>query len=329
MSSDSWRDHARPTLSVVIVSWNVRDLLRQALQSIYNAWGDHTGLEVIVVDNASHDHTPTMIRKEFPEVRLIASTENRGYGGGANLGIAQAQGEFILILNPDVEVTDTALHRLVQYARQHPKAGLVAPQLLTPEGTVQSSRRRFPTLPILFLESTWLQDFLPCRIARYYYAKDVSENVVQDVDWVQGAALLVRREVAEETGGFDEDFFMYSEELDWCRRIKKAGWRIVYLPKARIVHHEGKSSEQVVPARHIYFQSSKVHYTRKYHGVFIAEILRYWLLGQYIWQLSVEGVKWLLGHRRPLRVTRIAAYRQVLRSGLRHRGLTRDSQERT
>jgi hypothetical protein len=143
---------------------------------------------------------------------------------------------------------------------------------------------------------------------------------VQEVDWVQGAALLLRREVIEEVGGFDEDFFMYSEELDWCRRIKEAGWRIVYLPKARIVHHEGKSSEQVVPARHIYFQSSKVHYARKYHGALVAELLRLWLLGQYLWQLGTEGAKWLVGHRRSLRASRVAAYRRVLRSGLRQRG---------
>ena len=110
---------------------------------------------------------------------------------------------------------------------------------------------------------------------------------------------------------------MYSEELDWCRRFREAGWRVVYLPAAQIVHHVGKSSEQVVAARHIHFQTSKVRYFRKYHGSPAAEALRLFLLGNYVWQLGLEGAKWLLGHKRTLRAQRIAAYRQVLRSGLR------------
>ncbi|MFP4346594.1 MAG: glycosyltransferase family 2 protein [Anaerolineales bacterium] len=309
-----------PTLSVIIVSWNVRELLKRALHSVTRSWDGRPGLEIIVVDNASSDGTPTMVQRDFPEVTLIASPENRGYGAGNNQGIAAARGEYLLVLNPDVEMVGEALPRLVDFAAAHPKVGLVAPRLLTPQGEVQSSRRRFPTLPVLFLESTWLQGLLPRRSLRNYYAKDMSGASTQTLDWVQGAAMLVRRSVIEEVGGFDEAFFMYSEELDWCRRIKEAGWEIVYYPEARIIHHEGKSSEQVVPARHIYFQSSKIHYTRKYHGPFMAELLRLWLLGQYVWQMGNESVKWLLGHKRPLRADRLSAYRRVLRSGLRQTG---------
>ncbi len=123
----------------------------------------------------------------------------------------------------------------------------------------------------------------------------------------------------------DEGFFMYSEELDWCRRFHESsagssgrrGWRIVYLPTAQIIHYEGKSSEQVVAARHIHFQTSKARYFRKYHGRVVGEALRLFLLGNYVWQLGLETSKWLLGHKRSLRAERIAAYRQVLRSGLR------------
>ena len=112
---------------------------------------------------------------------------------------------------------------------------------------------------------------------------------------------------------------MYSEEIDWCRRFRQAGWRVVYLPAAQIVHHRGKSSDQAIAARHIHFQSSKVRYFRKHHGALAAECLRLFLLGNYGVQIAVEGAKWLLGHRRPLRAQRIAAYSQVLRSGLRRR----------
>jgi GT2 family glycosyltransferase len=130
---------------------------------------------------------------------------------------------------------------------------------------------------------------------------------------VTGAALMARREAVEQVGPLDEGFFMYSEELDWCRRFRAAGWRVVYLPTARVIHHEGKSSEQVLPARHIHFQTSKIRYFRKYHGPAAAEVLRLVLLSNYLWQIGVEGAKWLLGHKRPLRAERIAAYRQVVR----------------
>ncbi|HOU15963.1 MAG TPA: glycosyltransferase family 2 protein [Anaerolineae bacterium] len=305
------------SLSVIIVNWNVCDLLQRAIASVYAAWDGRLGLEIIVVDNASHDDSVAMLRRTFPDVQVIANTENRGFTGGNNQGLAAATGDFLLLLNPDTEIVGDALPRMVEYLRNHPGVGMLGPQLLNPDGSVQSSRRRFPTLPVLFLESTWLEKLAPRKALRHYYAKEQPDDLVQDVDWITGAAMLTRREVVAQVGGMDEGFFMYSEELDWCRRIREVGWRVVYFPEARVIHHEGKSSEQVVPARHIYFQSSKVRYARKYHGAAIAATLRLWLLAQYVWQIGVEGVKWLIGHRRDLRAARIAAYRQVLRSKLR------------
>ncbi|HNT78648.1 MAG TPA: glycosyltransferase family 2 protein [Anaerolineae bacterium] len=307
-------------LSVVIVSWNVRELLRRALASVVASWGDVPGLEVIVVDNGSQDGSPTMVAQEFPQARLILNTDNRGYGAANNQGLDAASGEFLLVLNPDIEAVDDALPRLVDVMRAQPDIGMLGPQLLWPDGSVQSSRRNFPTLPVLFLESTWLEKLMPRQISRHYYVQDRPDDAMQDVDWITGAAMLTRRAVLEQVGGFDAGFFMYSEELDWCRRVKAAGWRVAYCSEARIVHHEGKSSEQVVAARHVYFQSSKVRYTRKYHGKGVAEVLRLWLMGQYVWQIALEGIKWLIGHRRDLRAARIAAYRQVLKSGLRQTG---------
>lgn len=306
-------------LSIIIVNWNVRDLLQRALASVYASWDERPGLEVIVVDNASHDDSVVMLHTTFPEVIVIANAENRGFTGGNNQGLAAATGDVLLLLNPDAELLDDALPRMIAYLHSHPDVGMVGPQLLNPDGSVQSSRRRFPTLPVLFLESTWLEKLASRKLLRYYYAQEQPDDAIQDVDWITGAAMLTRRDVVAQVGGMDEGFFMYSEELDWCHRIRAAGWRVVYFPEARVVHHEGKSSEQVMPARHIYFQSSKVRYARKYHGKTIAEMLRLWLLAQYIWQIAVEGAKWLIGHRRPLRAARIAAYRQVLKSRLRVR----------
>jgi hypothetical protein len=309
-----------PTLSVVIVSWNVRALLQRALTSTRRSWGARDDLELIVVDNGSTDGSVAMLQQAFPAVELITNTTNRGFSSANNQGLARASGDYLLLLNPDTEIVDDALPRMVEYMERHPRVGMLGPQLRFPEGDVQSSRRRFPTLPILFLESTWLQGLLPRRRLARYYVQDRPDDQTQPVDWITGAAMLTRRPVLEAVGGLDERFFMYSEELDWCRRVKDAGWEIHYYPKAQIIHYEGKSSEQVVPARHVYFQSSKVQYARKYHGRLTAELLRFWLLSQYVWQLGVEGGKWLLGHKRELRSARIAAYRAVLRSRLQQQG---------
>ncbi len=307
-----------PDLSVIIVNWNVRDLLRRCLHSIL-ANLPTCSLEVIVVDNASTDGSMEMVRTEFPQVRLIANPGNRGFTAANNQGLAVARGRYVLLLNPDTEVVGDALETMVAFADAHPDVGVVGPQLLNPDGTVQSSRRRFPTLATALFESTWLQPCAPRRLLVHYYVLDRPDDEVQDVDWVTGAALMARREAVEQVGPLDEGFFMYSEELDWCRRFRAAGWRVVYLPTARVIHYEGKSSEQVLPARHIHFQTSKIRYFRKYHGPAAAEVLRLVILGNYLWQIGVEGARWLLGHKRPLRAERIAAYRQVVQSLIGHR----------
>jgi len=302
-------------LSIVIVNWNVRDLLRRCLHSILDTRCLML-VEVIVVDNDSTDGSVEMVRAEFPSVHLIANAQNRGFPAANNQGIAVARGRYVFLLNCDAEVVGDALATMVAFADAHPDVGVVGPQLLYPDGSVQSSRRRFPTLLTAFFESTWIQSCAPRRLLERYYVLDRPDDMTQDVDWVKGAALLARREAIEQVGPMDEGFFMYSEELDWCRRFREAGWRVVYLPTAQVIHHEGKSSEQVVAAKHIYFQSSKVRYFRKHHGAVAAEVLRLFLLGNYVWQLGLEGAKWLVGHKRPLRAQRVAAYRQVIRSGL-------------
>ncbi len=315
-------------LSVIIVSWHVRDLLRRCLQSVVTGAqlspeedayriGDWE-VEILVVDNASTDGSPEMVRDEFPHVHLVANNENRGFTAANNQGLTLSRGRYLLLLNPDAEIVGDALTTMLDYAEANKDVGALGPRLLNPDGSTQSSRRRFPTFGTALVESTLVQEWWQDnQILRRYYMADTADDAVQRVDWVVGACLLVRRQAFEQVGGLDEEFFMYSEELDWCRRIKAAGWGIVYLPTAAIIHHEGKSSEQVVPARHIYFQSSKVRYFRKHHGAFQAEALRWFLLLTYAYQVAREALKWLIGHKRSLRAERVRAYVQVLRSGLR------------
>ena len=277
--------------------------------------------EVIVIDNASADGSAARVAAEFPWVKLIANAENRGFTAANNQGIAASQGRYVLFLNPDTTVIGDALATMVEFMESHPDVGVVGPQLRYGDGSPQSSRRRFPTFVTALFESTPLAWHWPTNPwARWYRMGDRRAGevaAIEDVDWLVGAALCTRRAVLDQVGGFDEGYFMYSEELDWCRRVKQAGWRVVYLPTAQIIHHEGRSSEQVVAARHIRFQTSKVRYFRKFHGLLAAQALRVFLLAAFALEWVFEAVKWLLGSRRPLRSERMAAYRQLLASGLR------------
>lgn len=316
-------------LSIIIVSWNVRDLLRRCLRSVnseqsaVNSRGlftVHRSLltETIVVDNASLDGTVAMLRADFPDVQVIANSENVGFTRGNNQALAVAQGRYLFLLNSDTELRPGALRALIDYMDARPRVGVVGPQLFYADGSPQSSRRRFPTLATAFLESTqWQQWFPHNSILSRYYMLDTRDDTTQEVDWVNGAAMFVRREVYDQIGGFDEGFFMYSEELDWCYRAKQTGWQIVYLPTAQVVHYAGKSSEQVVVQRDIYFHSSKIRFFKKYRGALVAEILRAFLLAMFAYQIAEESFKWLAGHKRALRAQRVRAYWQVLKSGLK------------
>lgn len=311
-------------LSIIIVNWNVAALLSACLDSILrnnislNAVDDERlSAEIIVVDSASSDDSLAMLRARYPQITLIAESENVGFTRGNNIGLRAARGRHLLLLNPDTEIIDDALHKLVAYVDAHPDVGIVGPNTRNSDGSYQSTRRRFPTLTTAYFESTWLQPYAPRHILDTFYVNDASEDATLDVDWVQGSALLARREVYEHIGGLDEGYVMFCEELDWCHRAKDNGWRVVYVGDARIIHHGGKSTEQVTARKHIHFQQSKLRYVHKHHGAFEAQMLRLFLLASYTWEIAVEGFKALLGHKRELRQTRIDAYRQILRSGLK------------
>lgn len=304
-------------LSFIIVSWNVAALLKACLESIQRARNTPYAIEIIVVDSGSSDATLAMLRQEYPQVKVLAQTENLGFTRCNNIGLAVAQGRYVMLLNPDTEVVDDALARMIAYLDSNPAVGIVGPHTLNTDGTHQSTRRRFPNLALAFFESTWLQPFAPKSLLNRYYVREVEDNATADVDWVQGSALMARREVYAQLGGLDEGYVMYSEEMDWCKRAKNAGWRVVYLGTAKIIHHGGKSTEQATARKHIHFQESKLRYFRKYHGWVTAHLLRAFLFLNYAWQIGLEGIKGLLGHKRSLRQERIRTYWQVMRSGLK------------
>lgn len=314
-------------LSIILVSRDTRDLTLRCLDAVAASLaGAGTMWEVLLVDNASGDGTVGAVRAACPDVRIIESGANLGFGAGCNLGLRVAGGRAILFLNPDTEPVGDALPRLLAALWADPALGIVGPALRYPDGRPQGARRRFPTPLTAFLESTIVQQYWPQnRVLDRYYLADRPDDARQDVDWLYGACLLARRSALRSVGGFDEGYFMYSEELDLCARLRAAGWRIAYEPAATVVHHEGASSEQAVPGRHINFNTSKVRFYRRRYGRAFGELLRAFLLGTYVIQLGQEGAKWLLGHRRELRRQRIGTYLRVLRSGLRERDVRRAS----
>lgn len=306
-------------LSVIIVSWNVVDLLVACLDSLKGSAGDYQ-LEVIVVDSASRDDTVTRIQRDYPWVKLLPQTENLGFVRCNNIGLAAAQGRHVILLNPDTEVIGDALAKMIAYLDANPTVGILGPHTLNTDGSTQSSRRRFPDLKLAFFESTWLQGYAPQKWLDDYYITQPADDATLDVDWVQGSALMARREVYEQIGGLDPLYIMFYEELDWCKRAKDAGWRVVYLGTAQITHHGGKSTDQVTANKHIYFNESKLRYFHKYYGAGVTIFLRIFLIVSYGLQIAQESIKSLLGSQRPMRQERIRTYWQVLRSGLKVRG---------
>lgn len=300
-------------LSIIIVNWNVRDLLAACLRSIETYHGA-LKVEVIVVDSASGDDSTAMVREKFPDVILLAQTENVGFVKGNNLGLAAASGRYVMLLNPDTEVHPQALGAMVEYLDANPDVGILGPHTLNTDKTYQSTRRRFPTLLTAMVESTWLQSWFPEAILENFYVRDLPDDGTYEVDWVQGSALMARREVYEQIGGLDERYIMFFEELDWCKQAKMKGWKVVYKGDSYVTHHGGQSTDQVSTRKHIHFQHSKLHYFRKFHGIFAALILRLVLIANYGIQILIEGVKGAVGHKPELRRERVLTYAAVLRS---------------
>jgi hypothetical protein len=306
-------------LSIIIVSWNVADLLDACLRSIAASPAHDYTFETIVVDSASGDDTVARVRRDHTGVTSLPQRENLGYTRCNNIGLAAARGRHLLLLNPDTEIIGDALAQMVAYLDAHPEVGFVGPHTLNTDGSTQSSRRRFPTRPLAFLESTWLQPLAPRALLDAYYTVGPADDAIIPVDWMQGSALMARREVYAQIGGLDERYVMFYEELDWCRRGRMAGWGATYLGTAQIIHHGGKSTEQVGARKHIYFNESKLRYFGTYYGRGFALALRLFLLSSFSWQVAKEALRWLMGSQRAMRRQRVDTYLQVLRSGLRPR----------
>ncbi len=244
-------------LSIVIASWNTGHLLRDCLMSLTTAT-DCLVAEIIVVDNASSDGSPDMVRREFSGVRLIANDANAGFARANNQGIAASAGRHVLLLNSDTRVPPDSLRQIVSFMDQHPEAGACSPRLVTPDGQPQAfAFGGDPTL--LYLLRRGVASLLLRKPLH-----DWSTSETRQVDWVSGACLMARREAIEQIGMLDEDIFMYFEDNDWCLRIRKGGWKIYYCPEVSITHIGGQSVRQSPAARQVYYQSLMYFYGKHF-----------------------------------------------------------------
>jgi N-acetylglucosaminyl-diphospho-decaprenol L-rhamnosyltransferase len=264
------------TVSIIIVNWNTRELLTQCLQSLHDTMSSLT-LETIVVDNASTDGSVEMVRREFPQTRLIQNTENVGFARANNQAMALSGGRYMLLLNSDAIAMPGAIQSLLTLADAEPRAGVVGAQLLNPDGSFQASHTPFPTLRQEFLILTGLARLLR---GRWYPSRGAEEERgPQVVDYVEGACLLARRQAVEEVGGLDEEYFMYAEEVDWCYAMREKGWQVWYQPAAKVIHRGGGSSQNRRTQREGDLYRSRVRFFRKHYGDTAAWLLKVQIYG--------------------------------------------------
>ncbi|MDH7601778.1 MAG: glycosyltransferase family 2 protein [Armatimonadota bacterium] len=233
-------------VTVSIVNWNTRDFLRRCLESVL-AQDDQISFEIHVVDNASADGSAEMVRSLFGDrVRLISMPRNVGFAAAQNESMRLASGRYVFLLNPDSVLGSTdVLRKMVEFMDANPDVGLLGPKVLNPDGSLQYSARRFPTMLAASFRHTLLGRLFPNNaFVRRYLMTDWPHDRIADVDWLSGSALLARVEMIRQIGMLDERFYMYLEDVDWCRRAHEAGWRVVYFPEVTVIHKIGGASDQ-------------------------------------------------------------------------------------
>ncbi len=250
-------------LSVSIINTENHDLLRECLRSIFEGTKD-ASLEVFVVENASSDGSAEMVAREFPQVRLIRNKRRLRFCANHNQVLRRAEGRHLLILNEDTIIPPRTLDQIVSFMDAHPDAGAVGVTIRHPDGSLQYSHARFPSLLSTTLLALSLNRFFQNGHYPFYSLSD--DLAPREVDWANGACLAVRREILDDVGLLDESLLIYGEETDWCYRIRKAGWKVYYLPGVHIFHYQGKSTSQDRPRRRFRINRSAIYFFRKHYG---------------------------------------------------------------
>lgn len=303
----------RVDVSVIIVNWNTRDLLARCLDSLYEATRD-LYLEVMVVDNASSDGSPAMVRKRFPEVHLVENRQNVGFAQANNQGIEVSWGRYVLLLNSDTRVCPGSLQKTVCFMDEHPRAGIVGGRLLNPDGTFQASYTPFPSLWREFLILSGLGRLL--IRPNFPSCESQTEKSAQKIKgYVEGAYLMARREAVGQIGGLDERIFLYAEDVDWCYRFHQAGWEVWYLPQAPTIHYGGQSSKRQQGRTEAELYRSRVYFFHKHYGRAAAFCLKALIYVTILTKILVHGLlRYVTSGRRGRTVTSLQEVRLALSS---------------
>jgi GT2 family glycosyltransferase len=258
------------TLSVIIVNYNVKFFLEGCLRAAAAAMKNITG-EIIVVDNASSDDSLAYLQPRFTDVKFIASNTNAGFGAACNKGFRQSSGDFILFLNPDTVVPEDCFEKCLAFIRTKKDAGIVGVKMVDGQGKfLRESKRSFPSVTASFYKMAGLAAVFPhSRLFAAYYAGHLDENTIGEVDVLAGAFMLIRRDLLERVNGFDEDFFMYGEDIDLSYRIQQAGYKNYYFPETQIIHYKGASTNKG-SLRHIqsFYGAMSIFVDKHYTGSF-------------------------------------------------------------
>jgi GT2 family glycosyltransferase len=253
-------------VSIIIVNWNTKAILRDCLDSIYRQT-KKLSFEVIVVDNASSDGSGEMVKKEFLNAALIENSKNHGFAAANNQGIALARGRYILLLNSDTAILDGAIEKAVSFADAHLEAAVVGCRVLNPNMTLQPTCFMFPSILNMLLSCSYLYKLFPK--SKFFGRERMTwwdRDDVREVEVVTGCFMLVRQEAIQQVGIMDEQFFMYGEETDWCYRFMQAGWKNMFTPNAQIIHLGGQSTEQVKKAMTIQKRKSVLQFIKKHNS---------------------------------------------------------------
>ena len=247
-----------PLISIVIVNWNTKGLLLECIGSITNDC-KRLKTEIIVSDNASTDGSADAVRTAFPDVKLLLNSDNLGFAGGNNLGIKECSGEYVCLVNTDVEILSGCFSGLLNFIENNPDVGIVGPQALYADKKVQITARKEVRWFNSFLHLFWVDTFFP-SLTRY------SQKKIEEVDIVSGCFWMIRRKALEDTGLLDHSFFFYGEDRDYCKRMWIAGWKVVYNPECKIIHYEGGSSKARPLGYYLQLERAYIEFWRKYHS---------------------------------------------------------------
>ena len=263
-------------ISIIIVSFNTRELLKNCLDSIYR---NTKGLqyEVIVVDNRSEDGSAKMVCDNFPNARLILNTSNAGFAKANNTGFQHSHGDHLLFLNSDTLIRNNAITYLSDYLQKHPTVGVVGPKLLTADGTPTQSYQRFLDVAQLYLGAKWLRHVVDVTKYRMNYPRYQFTSDKQ-VEWLSGAALAIKRHVFEQVGKWDERYFLYYEDMDICLQVTRVGYKVMYHPAAEVVHLFGRSSTQTPNLKAIRNRSVRYYFKKNHSAMAYCLVLPYLMI---------------------------------------------------